>query len=264
VGGIIEVLILFDIDGTLINQEKYPENYDSIKKIISQMGKNDFTIGICTCRPLDHSVKKIFKDYGLNGPIVTECGACIYQKNVFGYKLLFTYKKQDFNINKFLKKYIFEYELKNNLKITVKISDVNSKDNETIVINKNRKMSSTIRFPKSLYTDIESIVDILKDVPELNCMNIARDQNNRLKVNVYPKYVNKIFTTENYFKNKNVVLVTDFEDVSNHSHNTLLKVYSVSSNKKFNSYCDEFFPAFGKGVEEILKKLKKGENYEKL
>lgn len=249
------MIVLFDIDGTLVENNLYPNNFDSIKQLIIDLKSQGVLLGLCSCRSFDSSVRKVYKDYALNGPIITECGGCKYQKQLFKYKLQTTYLTPNFNLNKLLKKSILTYTKKNNLNIAVKVSSLSLDNRAVITINKKRKASSTIRLPESLHSHIKDMVDMLKAVPQLADMTITVDKFHPLKILVYAKDVLKISAIENYFKNTSVVLVTNYEEVKSSSYSPLLKIYGVGLDKEFNVYCDKTFSPFGKGVEEILNKL---------
>lgn len=247
--------ILFDIDGTLIDNGDYPENFNNIKKQISIL-KKDYIIGICTYRPFDLNVKKIIKDYSLNGPVICEGGACIFDKSFFKYNMVFKNETVCFNLNSLIKNIILDYIKNKKIKASVVISN-NIKQNEfTVVINGYRKMSSTIRFPEVFRGHIDEIISCMLNHEKLKNMNITKSQNNELKLNVLSKNINKILTIEKYCKNSDVTFVTDFEEIIPTTRNSTIKVFSVGTDTNFNNKCDCVFSTFGKGVEEILIKLR--------
>lgn len=246
-------IILFDIDGTLIDKGNYPENFNSIKTQIEVLKENNFIIGICTFRPLDYRVKKIIKDYSLNGPTFTEGGACLFRKKAFKYTMI--NKEVEMNLTILIKDVITKFIKDNDIKTYVKVSS-KYKHNGSIVINKYRKKSSTIRVPEALDKQIDLIIDCLKNNPQLSNMNITYSHENNLKINVLPKDINKISVIEKYYKKKQIIYISDFEeDIP--AHNPLIKIYSVGIYKDFNKKCDIVFSPFGKGVEEILLKLRR-------
>lgn len=247
--------ILFDIDGTLIDNGTYPENFDNIKRQIDML-KKDYIIGICTYRPFDLNVKRIIKDYGLNGPIICEGGACIFDKSFLKYNMVFKNEATQ-NLNILIRNIILDYIKTKNIKASVVISN-NIKQNEfTVVINGYRKMSSTIRFPQIFKEHINELVSYMLSYKELENMNITKIPNSELKLNILSKDVNKISTIEEYFINSEVTFVTDFEEIFPTNRNSsYIKVFSVGTNTDFNNKCDYVFSSFGKGVEEILIKLR--------
>lgn len=247
-------VVLFDIDGTLIEKEEYPKNFNQIKEEIHFLKREKIELGICTYRPMDNNVKKIIKDYELNGPIITEGGACLFQKGIFQYHRRAFNTEQNGNLNKWIKSVILDYWKCKKVKENVMIS-TNMKQKEKIILNGNRIKSATIRFPNALEEQVDSMVQWLKESQKLKEMKITRSNNDRLKVTVFPKDINKIDAIETYLKNTNVIFITDFEEVIP-PHNANIKVYSVGKNNEFNSKCNEVFSTFGKGVEEILKRIR--------
>lgn len=248
--------ILFDIDGTLIDNGAYPENFDNIKKQISIL-KKDYIIGICTYRPFDLNVRKIMKNYGLNGPVISEGGACIFDKNFLKYSMVFKDETIYFNLNALIKNIILDYINNSNINASVVISN-NVKPNDlAVVINGYRKMSSTIRFPEVFKEHIDEIISYMENNEKLKNMNITKSPDNELKLNVLSKNINKMSAIEKYFKNSYVTFVTDFEEIFPTTRNSsFIKVFSVGTNANFNNKCDCVFSSFGKGVEEILIKLR--------
>lgn len=259
-------LVLFDIDNTLIDESIYPSNFELLKNKIKSLQRKNYFFGICSCRPFDINVKKIYNKYGLCGPIISEGGNCLSRKH-FGIFVTKPFTKLNINVNKFVRRKILEYENSNNLTIPVKIMDIDTKTN-VIQLNKFRKLSATIRFPSSMKEHIGKIVEILKDCPELTNMTINQCSYNKRKVNVYPSNVDKFTAIEKFFPNENVILVTDGEPTLPPENRKSCLVFSVGTDETFNSKCDMVFPTFGKGVEEILKFLENKEktmkNYEVL
>lgn len=241
-------VILFDIDETLISNGEYPKNFKEIKEKINNLKRQKIEVGICTYRPFDKNVKKIIRDYGLNGPIIAEGGACVYKKTLIGYNMEVYNFGINKNLNKKIKLILQKYRKSNQV-------DMHKESNrEAIMINKNRKMSSTIYFPESKENQIDSIIELLKNSSEFQNTKILRSNNNKLKVTVFPKYINKIATIEKCLKNTDVTFVTDYEEIIP-MHSKLIKIFSVGTNVKFNKYCDNTFSVFGNGVEEILRKM---------
>ena len=174
-------------------------------------------------------------------------------KKRFKYRIVSNNKK--FSLNKLVKDLITCFVRKNNIKIPIKITS-NFNNNDSIVINKYRNQTATIRFPEKMDQQFDLIIDYLKNSPKLSNMNITKNSNYKTKINIFPKNINKISSIEKNFKNKNVIFITDFEENLS-MHNSLIKVYSVGVSKEFNDYCDEVFSPFSKGVEEILIKLRR-------
>lgn len=238
------MVVLFDIDDTLIKNKEYPKNYAKIVKLITLLKKNNISFGLCTYRPYNESVKKIFSDYKLNGPIITEGGA---SNNL-----------DEHPISPIIENIIKKYLKENNLNINVKI-DNNYEDIASIIINKDRKKTSTIRFPKILKTKIDLIIKYLKNYDIMNNMNINISRESDLKINIAPKDIDKISVIEKL--DDKIIFITDYEDVLP-PHSSKILVYSVGDNIEFNKKCDKTFSIFGSGIEEILKML--GENYERI
>ncbi len=251
-------IILFDIDGTLINNGEYPKNFDDLKKQIRIMKNNNYIIGICTFRPLTPIVKKIIKDYNLNGLIITEGGACIFRKKGFMYRMIYSGNNSKINLNKLIKKLLLSFNRINKDNISVKISN-KFKSNDSIMINKYRKRTSTIRIPEKMNSKVDSIITFLKNNHNLSDMVITKSYDNKLKINISPNNMNKISVIEGFFQNKDVIFITDYEELLP-VHRSSIKVYSVGINNDFNDCCDATFSTFGKGVEEILIKLRSEEN----
>ena len=197
------------------------------------------------------------KDYGLNGPVICEGGACIFDKNFLKYSIVFKDETTYFNLNALIKNIILDYINNSNINASVVISNNVKKNELAVVLNGYRKMSSTIRFPEVFKEYIDDIIDCMLSHEKLKNMNIAKSHNNELKLNILSKNINKISTIEKYFKNSDVTFVTDFEEIFPTTRNSsFIKVFSVGTNTNFNNKCDCVFSNFGKGVEEILIKLR--------
>ncbi len=257
----IEQTILFDIDGTLVINKQYPENFEKIKLLISKLKKEGFKFGICTGRAFDESVKKIYRDFGFNGEIITECGARVSKKKVFGFKDVLINENQVVNLNKILNREIVNYLKSKGFKVKVFVSSDKSKQAKSVVINKKRQQTSTVYFPKTIEYEVQPIIEILKKDSVLKNMNFVQ-ASDKLKVYIYPKNINKFIAIENVFRRKEVILVTDFEE-SLQSKKEFIKIYSIGTNLEFNKFCDKVYPAFGKGIEKILKNIKE-KNYDRL
>lgn len=240
--------ILFDIDDTLVKNEKYPDNFNNIKKLIDVL-KKKVSFGVCTYRPYDKNVRKICANYGINGPIITEGGAYYLDLNIIP-------------LNVLLKDIISSFLKENNIDVKVSVSS-NYKNIKTIIINKDRKKTATIRFPKKMYNKIDLIINYIKNKYIMNDMNITKSYNDELKVNIFPKNINKISAIEKFFPNERIIFITDYEYILP-KHNSLISVYSVGSDLQFNKNCDKTFSLFGEGIEEILMMLRSEimKNYE--
>lgn len=263
-GRVINKFVFFDVDDTLIRDENYPKNLENIKKQINILKKQGFMLGVCTFRTFDSTVKKIIKEYNLNGPIIVEGGACIFKKVGLFYKKTITYKRAFFNLNKVVKKQILEYNKTDNCNIPIKIT-TKLKNKTAIVINSSRKSSATIRFPKSMKNKIDSIICFLEKNSKFNNMVISKSNKDFLKINIFPKNVNKITTIERVVNSKETYFVTDFEETFLKPKENL-KIYSVGTDKQFNKLCNDTFSEFGEGVEQILIKIrsKKMKEYEQI
>lgn len=232
--------VLFDIDGTLIENKNYPENVENIKEMITSLKNGNVDLGICTYRPFDSKVKQIMKDYNIDGPVIAEGGACFWEKeeNKYTLKRISPDRVVD------LKKNIFDALKTQNLCV-----------DKDAIVNLNRIVTSTIRILEEHEDKISKIVEILKKNEELNEQEIKVSQGNKFKITIEPKHNNKISAIKKFLKNENVILISDYEEVVE-EHDSNIKVYSVGENKKFNAYSDEVFEKFGRGVEKILLKIK--------
>lgn len=232
--------VLFDIDGTLIDNKKYPENIENIKELIMSLKKDNVDLGICTYRPLDSKVKQIMKDYNIDGPVIAEGGACFWKKEESKYIL----KKIAPDRVVDLKKNIYDALKAQNLRV--------EKD---AFVNASRIVTATIRVSEKNEDKISSIVETLKNIEELDEQEIKVNHDNKFKITIEPKHNNKISAIKNFLKNENVVFISDYEENLD-AHASNIKVYSVGDNKEFNSCSDEVFGRFGEGVENILLKIK--------
>lgn len=244
-------IILFDIDETLLSDRRYPDNFNNIIKEIGLLKKQKCILGICTSRPFDSNVKKVAKDYCLNGPIITENGACIYDKKRSRYKINKN-SAANINLNKLIKEIIANYFKKNKIIPIIKITGV-FHDNKAILLNKFRKKSTTIRFPEKLKEHTDLVVEYLKSNLDMTKMKIEKWHN---KLIVSFKNDNKINGIEKNFNNQKVFFITDYER-NLPAHKDSIKLYSVGEDERFNNLCDEVYPTFGKGTEKILKKLRR-------
>ena len=242
--------ILFDIDGTLIENKKYPENMDEIKEQIKILQSQENVLGICTYRPFDSKVKQIMRDYNIEGPVISEGGACFWKKEESKYVL---------------KKIVPDriVDLKKNIYDALESQDLHAE--KDAFVNVNRIVTSTIRISESKEEKINKFVEALKNIEELSEQEIKQCKDNKFKILIEPKHNNKISAIKNFFKNENVVLISDNEDVVE-EHDSNIKVYSVGENETFNAYADAVFGRFGEGVEKILIKIKEEDmgEYEQL
>lgn len=248
------MVILFDIDETLLIEGEYPDNKDNIKSLIKDLIKKGHVLGICTFRPFDENVRGVYKEYGLNGPLITEGGACItvQHKNSFVTNLYDAPK--GFGLKDRVKKCLEEYVEANNLNVKVVVSnDLLLED--TIIINAYRISAPTIRIPKVLQNDIPKILEHLENNPALDYLEIRVSSDNNLKIKMNPRYVNKIVAMEKFFGDDEIIFISDRER-NLPMHNRNIVVYSVGEDKVFNEYCDKVFSPLGKGVEDILIMIK--------
>ena len=236
--------ILFDVDDTLLQNQQYPDNYSKIVELIDILKEKNIVFGICTYRPYDKVIEKIVTDYKINGPIITEGGA------IFNNKM---------TLNIIVKEILEEIIEKSNLKYKI-IIDNNYNDNNLIIINKDRKNTSTVRFPLKTQKNIKQIINKMKEYNVMKKMNIFISENNDIKINIMPKGTNKINSVEKMIKDNTIILITDYE--KNIPKKSKVIVYSVGNNNEFNKQCNNAFSLFGKGIEEILIKI--GEEYERL
>lgn len=249
------IVILFDIDETLLSEGRYPKNFIRIKKTIDILKRKEYLFGICTSRPLDKNVKKVARDYGINGPIIAENGACTYKKNHNIYEIISSDNDDNTNLNMNVKKTLVQYLKKNNFITIIKMTK-NFQDSESILLNKNRIKSSTIRIPEKMHEYTAEIADYLRK--NLNITKINVKNHNEGKINVSFEKYNKITEITRLFKKQQVYFITDYEEHIPISKNQI-KLYSVGENYNFNKCCDKVFSKFGKGIEEILLEIKERE-----
>jgi len=230
--------VLFDIDETIYSNHSFPSNIDTIKKIIKEL-ENEYSFGICTNRPYDDSVRKIVNTYEFNGPLLIEGGAGIYKKINGRYKLIDTFEDYSCDINAL---------------VDLKLSEFIGKDNYHI--NKNRKYSSTVIFNDNVIHKMDDAIEFLRN----NCLfknnRLMKDKVFNDRIHVDSKNLNKVESIKKYFKNENVIFVTDYEKLPLPKYNNI-KIYSVGDNKDFNDYSHKVFSTYSKGVEEILNKIRK-------
>lgn len=250
----MNTLVLFDIDDTLIKDNQYPKNFDRIHDLIQNLEDSGYIFGLCTFRPFDDNVRKIYSDYGLNGPIITEGGACITNENDGVYSTTLYDNTKSVDLNKHIQSYLLDYAKDNDMDIDVLITkDFNL--NNSIMINRDRVASPTIRVSEDLIDIVDSVLDYLCCIPELSYLNISKDNFNPLKLRTNLSGINKIYTIERFAVDGSVIFVSDCEsDLPPHSDNII--VYSVGEDKYFNEYSDEVFPPYSQGVEDILLKIK--------
>ena len=247
-------IIMFDIDGTLLlENNKYPNNSNMIKKLIKALQKEKYIVGVCTNRAKNLKLINVIKHYKINGPLLTEGGACVYKKTFYNYKLL---NKNDSSsiLRNILINAITDFLNKENINIKLKVGGTST---SKITLSKHRKKSSTIYIPLFMEEKLDNLIEYLHNYNGLENYVIDRDLFNKLKINVYQKTINKIKIMEDYFKNKSVVFITDYEPYPLTSHCNLVKIYSVGLNKEFNNYCDAVFPSNGVGVEKILDNIRR-------
>lgn len=248
------MIILFDIDETLLIDSEYPTNKDTIRGLIADLIAQDYICGICTFRPFDVSVREVYSEYGLNGPIVTEGGACITYREGDKFVTNLYDKPKGFDLKDRVKNCLLEYVEKNNIDSEVVVSNDLFQEH-AIIINAYRTAAPTIRIPKELEDKIPDIVDHLQDNPALDYLEIRVSHDNNLKIKMNPRYVNKIVAMERFFGNENIIFISDREK-NLPMHNKNIRVYSVGEDKVFNEYCDKVFSPLGKGVEDILIMIK--------
>ena len=249
------MVILFDIDETLLIEGEYPNNKDNIKRHMSDLINKGHVLGICTFRPFDENVRDVYREYGLNGPLITEGGACITTKeqdNTFVTKLYDTPK--GFDLKNRVKGCLEDYIKSHNIDIKVVISNDLFIEN-AVIINAYRTAAPTIRIPKSLELEIPHILEHLEENPALDYLEIRVSSDNNLKIKMNPRYVNKIVAMEKFFGNEKIIFISDREK-NLPMHNRNIAVYSVGEDKVFNEYCDKVFSPLGRGVEDILIMIK--------
>ena len=249
------MVILFDIDETLLIEGEYPQNKDNIKSHMTDLIGRGHTLGICTFRPFDENVRRVYSEYGLNGPLITEGGACISTKgdnNTFVTKLYDAPK--GFGLKDRVLECIREYIESRGISTDVVISnDLTIKD--AVIINAYRTAAPTIRIPEGLASEIPHILEHLENNPALDYLDIKVSSDNNLKIRMNPRYVNKIVAMERFFGEEKIIFISDREK-NLPMHNRNIVVYSVGEDKVFNEYCDKVFSPLGKGVEDILIKIK--------
>ena len=227
--------VLFDIDGTLINNNLYPQNFNEIKNEILRLQSKNISFGVCTYRPYDDEVKKIMKDYKINGDVISEGGACFYQKGKSITNPTKTIISEVENINLIISKKFKRYIEKGIIKI-----------------NEKRVMTATIYVFKA--ENIAFIFQKLKKIFSSNEYEVKISLENKNKLLVTPKKNGKIYAIKKYLDQDEVILISDYENEFV-SHDKNIKVYSVGNNGKFNAYADEVFEGSGIGIEKILLKL---------
>lgn len=218
----MKLYVLFDIDGTLIEDKKYPKNIEKIKVAISFLKDNGVTFGICTARPFDYEVRKIIEDYNIDGSVISEGGACFYEKEMGKYKLRKTIP------NKIV-------DLKCHISNILKMQNLEM--NKDILLNQNRIMTSTIKLSKDHEDKIDKLIEVLKNEETLKEQEIKVSNENKFKIIIEPKYNNKIKAIKNWFENKNVIFISDYEE-NVEMHDSSIKIYSVGENKEFNASSD--------------------------
>ena len=231
----INQVIVFDIDETLVSNEVLPNNLDEILIEINKLKNHHYSFGICTNRPLEPFVKKIADTYLIDDYIICENGAIIYKKNKNHCEKVCAYIQE--NINE---------KLINKLKTFLKNNDV--------TLNLFRQATSTIRTKNEITT--KNVIDYLKT--NIDLTNYIIEPNNN-KILIYNKYIDKIQTLNNLYKNMSVIFVTDYEKKTS-SPNKNIKMYSVGKNKEFNKKCQLVFSKATEGILEILRK--EGKKYE--
>ena len=241
----METIILFDVDGTLVSYGKYPENFVVIKSLISDLKKRGYKFGISTNRTLDNTVKKIYKDYGLNGDIFYESGAKVNKERLI---------QEKYKLNKKLKKIITLFLKENHIKTKVRIANNVTKSSNCIIINKKRKVTATVYFPSEFDLHLKTLIDYIKKDNYFDNMELNWETTQQ-KILISPRNINKINSAVKYYEGKNIILVTDFERFTEITKKSI-KIYSIGSNFYFNQICDQVFPVFGEGIEKILKKLR--------
>lgn len=242
-------VIFFDIDETLYFKYGYPNNLTQIQDAIAKMKNTGFKFGLCTQRPFDDFVKNLADIYGINSYIISEGGACIYEKN-YAYGKVFGWNNLVKSLNSQVKELITAYLRKEKI-ITPVVIDCKFDCEDIVYLNKFREETSTIRLPRALQFLVNDLIYYLKTNPQLTNYNISQDPYSSLKINIVPLGLSKVVTIQKFIEG-NSILITDYESEKT-PHDTRLEVYSVGNNSDFNNYCNKVYSPGGEGIIKILK-----------
>ena len=226
-------VIFFDIDETLYFKYGYPNNLTQIQDAIAKMKNTGFKFGLCTQRPFDDFVKNLADIYGINSYIISEGGACVYEKDNV-YKKVFGWNKLVKSLNLVVKELITAY-LRKKKKIIFYFLNI----------------AFPIRLPRTLQFLVDDLICYLKTNPLLTNYNINQDPYSSLKINIVPLGLSKVITIQKFIESDSI-LITDYESEKT-PHDTRLEVYSVGDNSDFNNYCDKVYSPEGEGIIKILK-----------
>lgn len=221
-----KVIILFDIDETLLEKAEYPECATLIKDRISDLQKRRcFSVGICTHRPWVDA-KDIYNFYKMDGPIICEGGG-VLKEDINSKTQLLTNDLINSNIEQLL--------LENFSGVINLVEEFELLTEKSIYINKKRQTSSSIYFSEGATTymnDVAALLEKLGYIPRL--------ENDNGKITVSQKGISKFETIKKLFNKENVKIyfVTDFEDLPTTPISENISLCSVGNDATFNISCE--------------------------
>lgn len=196
-------IIMFDIDGTLINKTDIYYLDPQVKTKIKKMIGKGMTIGIATNRSFE-GAKEVYDSLEMNGPLLAEGGGRIFLKNRGVFKEIKIRRKADIYslISEKLEKYVNLKEGNYSLKINSDLKAI-SKNCVEIHVSKHRVNSASIYVYKNGIQDNEIAVDInryLNSVlPEFGVASALGFGSGKLHVSFLDVSKNSALT---YLKNK--------------------------------------------------------------
>ncbi len=221
-----KIIILFDVDETLLEKAKYPACATLIKDSISDLQKKRmFSVGICTHRPWV-DIKDIYSFYKMDGPIICEGGG-VLKSDINSKAQLLTNDLINKNIEQILlKSFGKDINLVDNFELLTE---------KSIYINKKRAISSSIYFSeeaKSYMKDVAILLEKSGYIPRL--------EKDNGKITVSQKGISKFKTIQKLFnkENRKIYFITDFEDLPAVYMLENIILCSVGNNAVFNRSCD--------------------------
>ncbi len=254
--------VLFDIDETIIYEDKYPINFNEIHNKIKVLKNMGVKFGICTNRSFNRATIRIAKRYNADEIIITEGGCCVYKRRFWGHKLICKSNTFTSEIKKHIKLKIFDFlfDTNNNYATIIKKRSV---EKNTFYFSRHRIATQTVTLNNNYINKINDLCLSLRDDEILNYYNIERDLKHKNRINIFPNTMNKFLRMQSLFDDGEIIFVTDFENwVPPCKKN--LRIVSVGKNKNFNDLCDNVFMSKSNGLNDVLDYILKGEKNERI
>lgn len=249
-----EFLVIFDIDGTLINQQ-HKVNLDVLAKRIERFKQKNIKFGINTNRSKP-SASYFYDRLKFNGPLIIEDGTL--HKYSLNSKWSTTPKAK--SINKIIAKEIYRWnklEMKN--KYSIQFSDIHNRKRPLIKISPDRIHTSSIYIvSNNLRCDFNEISlhisrclrksdhFYIKEFPDEGKIILGHETINR--VDVLDQIVKK------HYKNNKILIISDNEPLQekfNYNKNNIFLSSVLNGDKTYLSKCN--FIASKHGVSGIVK-----------